>query len=140
MIVAGLTIGIILSLIYIEWVRITPGGIIVPGYLALYMNQTNRILFTLVIAAAVYGVLLILKKYMFVYGRRRYGLALILGILFQCVSALFGLGTGFGALAAIGYLIPGIIANHTYIQGPVHTFLGLAFVTLSTYGILYIWL
>ena len=38
-------LGLVLALIYVEVTGISPGGLIVPGYFALYLNQPWPLLF-----------------------------------------------------------------------------------------------
>ena len=49
-----LILGIIISIIYYEITDISPGGIIVPGLLVMYITQPERILYTLVVALITY--------------------------------------------------------------------------------------
>ena len=43
-------LGIILSLVLSETLGVTAGGIIVPGYLALYLHQPIQIIVTILVA------------------------------------------------------------------------------------------
>ena len=46
-------IGMLLSLILTETLGVTAGGVIVPGYIALYLNQPYKIIVTLIVALIV---------------------------------------------------------------------------------------
>jgi len=50
MIFETLFIGLILAFFYVELMDIYPGGIIVPAYIALYLDQPLRVLATIFIA------------------------------------------------------------------------------------------
>ena len=57
----------------------TAGGIIVPGYISLYLHQPIQVIITIAVAILVWGFIQILGNYMFLYGKRRIVLALLLG-------------------------------------------------------------
>ncbi|NLM44398.1 MAG: poly-gamma-glutamate biosynthesis protein PgsC, partial [Clostridiales bacterium] len=38
-----IVLGVIASIIFYEWTEISPGGVIVPGYIALFFNNPMRI-------------------------------------------------------------------------------------------------
>ena len=63
-------LGIILSLVLSETLGVTAGGIIVPGYIALYLHQPIQVVVTLLVAIIVWAIIQILGKKMFVYGKR----------------------------------------------------------------------
>ena len=54
MIEIAIGIGMVLSLIFTETLGITAGGIIVPGYIALYMDQPIKVLTTFLISIIVF--------------------------------------------------------------------------------------
>jgi len=113
-------IGVISSFYYYEIVGILPGGIIVPGYLAFFIQeQPLRVLLTVLSALISFFIVkYIISRYLFVYGVRRFflmitvnyatGNILIANIEFLPVDL---------TLAPIGFLIGGIIANNFAKQG-----------------------
>ena len=80
MVEISIGLGIFLSLILSETLGVTAGGIIVPGYIALYLHHPLKVIITFCVAILVWGIIQILGKYVFLYGKRRIVLALILGI------------------------------------------------------------
>ncbi|RXG66319.1 poly-gamma-glutamate biosynthesis protein PgsC, partial [Candidatus Atribacteria bacterium 1244-E10-H5-B2] len=50
MIYQAIGIGIVVSFAFYEIVGLSPGGIVVPGYIALFLDQPIRILVTLLVA------------------------------------------------------------------------------------------
>lgn len=50
MIFQAIGIGIIIGFLFYEVVGLSPGGIVVPGYLALFIDQPGRIVLTIGIA------------------------------------------------------------------------------------------
>jgi len=132
-----LVAGIVLGLLFTELTGLSPGGIIVPGYFALFLHRPLEIVTTLTAAVGVMLLLKLVSKYFFLFGRRRYVLGLLLGILIKLVIEHFSLGLPiFGARAdiqLIGWLIPGIIANDMYKQGILRTLLATATVTAMVF-------
>ncbi|HOY88659.1 MAG TPA: poly-gamma-glutamate biosynthesis protein PgsC/CapC, partial [Bacillota bacterium] len=72
MIGTSVTIGVILSFLYGEVTGLLTGGLVGPGYLALYMDQPIRIAITLVIAALTYLFVNAISNYVILFGRRRF--------------------------------------------------------------------
>ena len=115
-------LGIILSLLLSETLGVTAGGIIVPGYISLYLHQPLQIIITFVVAIIVWAIIQILGKKVFLYGKRRIVLALILGFFFGFLSRNFiYLPSEIGSVAVIGNIIPGLIANWMDRQGVIRT-------------------
>ncbi len=115
-------LGIILSLLLSETLGVTAGGIIVPGYIALYLHQPFQIITTFIVAIIVWVIIQILGKRVFLYGKRRIVFALILGFFFGYLSRNFiYLSTEIGSVAVIGNIIPGLIANWMDRQGVIRT-------------------
>ena len=58
MIEIAIGLGIILSLWLTEWLGVTAGGIIVPGYIAMYLHDPLRVIATFTIS--ILGFLIVL--------------------------------------------------------------------------------
>ena len=115
-------LGIVLSLLLSETLEVTAGGIIVPGYMALYLHQPLQVIITILVAILVWGIIQVLGKKVFLYGKRRIVLALILGFFFGFISRNFiYLPQEIGSAAVIGNIIPGLIANWMDRQGVIRT-------------------
>ena len=115
-------LGIFLSLILSESLGVTAGGIIVPGYIALYLHQPMQVVVTFLVAILVWVIIQGMGKVMFLYGKRRIVLALILGFFFGYISRNFiYLSQDIGSVAVIGNIIPGLIANWMDRQGIIRT-------------------
>ena len=115
-------LGIVLSLLLSETLGVTAGGIIVPGYIALYLHQPFQVIITLLVAVIVWAIIQILGKQVFLYGKRRIVLALILGFFFGFLSRNFiFFSQDIVSLAVIGNIIPGLIANWMDRQGVIRT-------------------
>ena len=122
MIEISIGLGIILSLVLSEALGVTAGGIIVPGYISLFLHQPMQVVSTFLVAILVWLIIKGLSKVMFLYGKRRIVLALILGFLFGYLSRTIYVDTeSIKSVAVIGNIIPGLIANWMDRQGVVRT-------------------
>lgn len=130
-------IGIIMSLIYYEFTHLSPGGLITPGYLALFIDQPLRILATLTIALVTFLLVKVLKKYLPIYGRRQFALAIVIAIFIRLfcneVLVLEELSIAFNS---IGVIIPGLIASDMLKQTIAKTLYSTAFVTAIMFAVL----
>ena len=118
----SLGLGIFLSLILSESLGVTAGGIIVPGYIALYLHQPIQVVATFLVAILVWAIIQGMGNVMFLYGKRRIVLAIILGFFFGYISRNFiYLSQDIGSVAVIGNIIPGLIANWMDRQGIIRT-------------------
>ena len=127
--------GIIIGLLFAEFTGISPGGVIVPGYLALYFNRPAELAMTLAASLLVFFLIKLLSPFFFLFGRRRYALCLLLGLFLKLLlELLYGfifigdqlLPSSILYIQLAGALIPGIIANDFYKQGLRKTLLASA--------------
>ena len=122
MVEISIGLGIILSLVLSEALGVTAGGIIVPGYIALFLHQPIQVLSTFSVAIIVLIIIKLLSRVMFLYGKRRIVLALILGFFFGYLSRIIYIDLeNINSVAVIGNIIPGLIANWMDRQGVVRT-------------------
>ena len=77
----AIAIGLIVSLLFTEIFGLSGGGMIVPGYLALYVNKPYSILMTLLAAFITFGIVRAITQIAIVYGRRRIVLMVLFGFL-----------------------------------------------------------
>lgn len=124
MIEIAIGLGIILSLWLTEWLGVTAGGIIVPGYIAMYLHDPLRVLATFTISILVFLIVKGLSTFLLIYGKRRLVLSLLLGFFFGYISRNY-LAVEFQVMGwdfyTIGYIIPGLIASWMDRQGVVRT-------------------
>ena len=122
MVEISIGLGIILSLVLSEALGVTAGGIIVPGYIALFLHQPIQVVSTFTVAVIVLIIIKLLSRVMFLYGKRRIVLALILGFFFGYLSRAIYIDTeSINSVAVIGNIIPGLIANWMDRQGVIRT-------------------
>jgi len=115
-------LGVAFSLVFHEVFGLAAGGIVVPGYIALTFHDPYRIAGTLIVALITWSVILLISRFVFVYGRRRMVIAVLLGFLFGYLSRqVMDYGVLDVRLEAIGYIIPGLIANWMQRQGVLKT-------------------
>ena len=130
-----LLIGIIIAVLYAEIMDFYPGGIIVPAYIALYLDQPLRILATLAVAFLSLYSYKALSRFLILYGKRRFVMMVLLGALWG--QLLFVLLPQFFSssfeIRAIGWLIPGLLANNLEKQKMIHTLAAMLTVSIITY-------
>ena len=117
-------IGLVMSLLYTELFGVTPGGIIVPGYLALAIPDPLTVALTFGVALLTWFVVRVLGTVAIVYGRRRNVLAILIGFgLGSLARTLVGAGTPLGeyGIDVVGYVVPGLLAIWMDRQGVVVT-------------------
>lgn len=132
-----LILGILLSILFFEATRLSPGGIIVPGYFALSLTSPLRIGYTLLIVLLTWGVLQLLSNLFILYGKRRFALSIVLSFLLN--AAVTALGVLPFPIGIIGLIVPGILVREMEKQGVVRTWLALAAVT-GMLGLIMLWM
>jgi len=124
MVEAAVGLGVIISLLFNELLGASAGGIVVPGYIAMYLDHPMQIIGTLLVSLLTLGVIKIVSMFTLLYGKRRMVLAILFGFIFGWLSRnlIFG-GTSIYDLdlQSIGYIIPGLIANWMERQGVIKT-------------------
>ena len=141
MILTAFGIGIALGFLFFEITGLTAGGIIVPGYIALYISQPMRIVITLMISLLTFGLVNFASQFLILFGRRRFLVMILVGFLLRTAFdslQLYLPETGLD-LQAIGYIIPGLIANEFYRQGVWKTVMSLTIVSILVYFLLLVW-
>ena len=145
---ARLTIilGIVVSTIIYKRSGLTLGGVIVCGYLALFINQPLHIIVTLVIAYLTYQIVYkLLQKRFMLNGRKLFEIEILVGLVFQVlwivVIRLFRTTTAdLTFLYGIGFVLPGVIAHDMGRQGARNTIgsilLGLSIVALIIFPLM----
>lgn len=128
-------IGLLISLAFIALTGVFPGGIIVPSYLALFLTEPARIGGTLIAALLTLLTYRLASRYLILFGRRRLVFLLLFGGIWamvwrQFLPSIFPLSLEF---RVIGWVIPGLIANHYERQGVVVTTAALVTVTVIIY-------
>jgi gamma-polyglutamate biosynthesis protein CapC len=141
----AIALGILLGMIAREWVGFSAAGLVVPGYLAVYLNQPSRLAATLLVALATWAAVRFgLSRLVILYGRRRQAVAVLCGFLLNAVleEGLRLLPAQPPDLRAIGYIVPGLLASEALSQGVwptiAVTFLVAALVRILLVAILWV--
>ena len=142
MIYQAIGIGMVVSFAFYEIVGLSPGGIVVPGYIALFLDQPIRILVTLLVALLTYFTVKILSNYIILYGRRRFLAMVLVSFLLKWLieEIIIKMPIPGMELRSIGYIIPGLIANEMRRQGIFPTIYSLAIVSIIVRLILLLFL
>ena len=117
-------VGMVLSLFLSETLGVTAGGIIVPGYIAMNIEDPYRLIITFGISIITFLIIKLISQFVLVYGKRRLVLALLIGFLLgyltrtdnNLLSELSQID-----FVVIGNIIPGLIANWMDRQGVLRT-------------------
>ncbi len=124
MVEAAVGLGVIISLIFSELLGASAGGIVVPGYIAMYLHEPSFIVGTVAVSFATLLLIKIISKVTLLYGKRRMVLSILIGFILGWASRniIFANVTIYDLrMQSIGYIIPGLIANWMERQGIVRT-------------------
>jgi len=112
MVFETLIVGFLLALLWIELTDVSPGGIIVPGYIALYLTRPLAVLVTFAAALTALALYRIFSLRLVIFGRRRFVLLILAGAVASEILNLIFRGSGQYSpeIRVIGWIIPGIIA------------------------------
>ena len=125
MVELAIALGIAVSLLVSEVVGVTAAGLVVPGYLALHLDQPGRLAATFAVALATWALVRFgLERLFVLYGRRRLAVAVLAGFLLNVLAERLLLALPAQPVDArvIGYIVPGLIASEAASQGVVPTF------------------
>lgn len=119
-------LGLVVGLVFVSFLGLSTGGMVVPGYFALEMGAPDRVLVTLIVSVLIFGIVRLLSKYMIIYGRRRIALTVLLSFMLGTLANVFmsqylASTSQFEGIQIIGYIIPGLIALSIDRQGLIET-------------------
>lgn len=124
-------LSLVVTLIFTEATQLVPGGIVVPFYFALYLEEPVKIAATLVSALIAVGVVRLLGNVTILYGRRKFALYILIGLVEKALFTYLYFGDSYlfyNLSMTIGYLVPGILGNQMEKQGCVKTLCALGVV------------
>ncbi len=128
MIYQAIGLGLVVSLVFSEILGLAAGGLIVPGYIALYLDQPARIVGTILASLLTFGSVKLLSRAILLYGRRTLVFCVLLGFLFGGLTRyvlvfneFLGANVDIAVMQSIGYIIPGLIAYWMFRQGVLET-------------------
>jgi poly-gamma-glutamate biosynthesis protein PgsC/CapC len=120
----AISIGLVTSLLLSELIGLSAGGLITPAYLAFLVEQPWRLAGTAIAALMAFGAYRLLSRSLILFGRRRFVAMVLLGVTAKWLVEAVAPGlaaTLFASVGAIGYVIPGLIANDFERQGILPT-------------------
>ena len=125
--------GVLASIVFQELTQISPGGIIVPGYIALLLDEPLRVALTIVLSLLTWGAVRLLSGYVILFGRRRFAVFILVSFLLRFAAGLVTAEADLPVSAAmvIGYLVPGILAQEIDRQGVVKTLSSMLLVAVA---------
>jgi poly-gamma-glutamate biosynthesis protein PgsC/CapC len=128
-------VALLASLMFIGVTGYYPGGIIVPSYLVLFMNQPSRILGTLIAALLTLLCYRLVSRYLIIFGRRMFVFMVLVGALWAfCWTQVFPVFSAASLeFRVIGWVVPGLVANNFEKQGVIPTTAALVTVTVAVY-------
>ncbi|SNS57127.1 poly-gamma-glutamate biosynthesis protein PgsC/CapC [Anaerovirgula multivorans] len=132
----AIIIGIILSLLFTELTGVLPAGLVVPGYLSLIMKQPQTLLLIFLISLVTYLIVTHgIARITILYGKRKFTAMITIAIIIKYVLSLIipDAYIGLIGLAAMGAVIPGLIANTIQRQGFIPTITSTGLLTILTY-------
>lgn len=126
-------VGLLLSSGLVALTGVYPGGIIVPSYLVLFLEEPERLVGTGATALLTLWVYLLASRYFILFGRRRFVFLVLVGGLWALawrswLPSLFPLSQEY---TVIGWVIPGLIANQFERQGVLLTLGAMSTVTVA---------
>ena len=140
MIYETLLIGIIVAIIYTEILETYPGGIIVPAYVALHLDDPLRVVMTVSIAFLSLLVYRLFSRHLILFGKRRFVTLLLIGVLLSQILTLLSASISIASnkLLVVGWLIPGLLANNLEKQRWLPTLASLVTVAVLTYVLVHL--
>lgn len=119
--------GIILSIIFYEITEISPGGLIVPTYIAFYINMPQRIIITIIAGILTFLIVKFISNHTIIYGRRKFALCIMISFMVRLILKYFNIYIVneyeiyiLGG-SVIGVIIPGIMAQEMDRHGIIRT-------------------
>lgn len=131
MVLETLFIGLVLSLLWAERTDVSPGGIVVPGYCALYLEEPWRAAAALAAALLTLALYRLASRHLILFGRRRFAFMVLTGaVLVQAAMTLLPRWTAAAVeLKVIGWVVPGLLASSLVRQKTLPTLASLIAVT-----------
>jgi len=131
----AIMVGIVVSMLWYERKNYSPGGVIVPGLMALFLvTEPLIIVYTLAVS---FATLLTVKKmsdHVIMFGRRRFAVVMLVSFgIAWALEIVTGASSSMSVeFQVIGFIIPGLIANEMERQGPFQTLYSLSTITVIT--------
>jgi poly-gamma-glutamate biosynthesis protein PgsC/CapC len=122
-----------ISIIFSDITNIIPGGIIIPFYFVLHLYDPVKIVATVLTSIACVFIIKFLSRYTILYGRRKFAMYLIIGIIIKIIFTYIYFGNSYmfyNLSMTIGHVVPGILGRTMERQGILLTLGSLTIVVL----------
>jgi poly-gamma-glutamate biosynthesis protein PgsC/CapC len=128
-------IGLMASLLFITLTGFYPGGVIVPSYLVLFLDQPARLGATLVVALLTLLCFRLASQWLILFGARRFVFMVLVAALwsFAASRALSSAPLLTREFQVIGWIVPGLMSNAFERQGIALTTASIVTVTVASY-------
>lgn len=113
-------VGLCLSLLMEIKLGISPGGIVVPGYLGLILDRPGLVVNVVLCSLVAYLIVkFLLSRWMLIYGKRRFVACIMVALLFKALLGLLYPLVPFSVFvfSGVGVAAGGILANTYFKQG-----------------------
>lgn len=120
----AIIIGLALSLLAEIKLGISPGGLVVPSYIALVLDRPAVVLNIFLVSLLTYAIIrFIVCRFILVYGKRRFVACVMIALMLKFLLSLLYPAIPFSVLSfsGIGVVASGILANCYFRQGVVVT-------------------
>ncbi len=144
----SIALGIAVSMLFYEKQNLVPGGVIVPGYVALTLDRPYMLLSTFAVSIVTLFVLRRVSNHLVLFGRRKFSFMMLTSfIVGWAMQSFVGIALTLsqfpaigptGIFQVIGFIIPGLVANSMERQGITKTMYALVVVSVVTYVLLYV--
>jgi poly-gamma-glutamate biosynthesis protein PgsC/CapC len=109
----SIAIGLAFGFVLYEWIGLSAGGFVVPGYIALQLTNLPMVAATLGMSLLTFACVRLVSRYTILFGRRKFILMILVGFTWQWLFNLtivhrFALSSEY---ETFGFIIPGLIAN-----------------------------
>ena len=137
----ALIFGVLLSMLIEELLGVSTGGMIVPGVLALYVQNIDVMIYIFLVSFITFLIVEeLLAKHMVLYGKRKFSFMILIALLLkiggdQLYPLLPFATVGF---RGIGAIVPALLANTYSRQGIKFTMPAAIVSTAAVYGLLQI--
>lgn len=131
MFVEAIGLSLVASLLSFEIVGLSPGGLVVPGYLALVASRPEGLAVIAGAGLITLALVRVISEYVVLFSRRRFVCMVLVGLL--CMRGLELVGAEMSHLmpeaVGLGYIVPGLLANDMEKQGILPTLLAATIAT-----------
>jgi len=128
----SIAIGLVYGFFFYEWVGLSAGGFVVPGYIALQLSSPLLLAGTLTTSLLTCFSVKAASRYIILYGRRRFILMVLTGFAWQWLFKAVVIQPFVLTMETdiLGFIIPGLIANEMERQHILPTLLTLLVISV----------